>query len=466
MPLIVAIEPDSPQAALVAALSPRHLDAEIVVVASAEAALRVIDARVPDLLLTPPLLAARDDAALTARVRELDDHGIQVPVLVIPVLASDDEVNGPEADRPAGLLTRMRKPKAVARISKGCAPGVFARQIQEYLARAAAERHDREESARQIASVHTSAATAPLLAELLPLGSTVVLDARDDAAMPLEMPRDIAVHPPLVAPADLADAPADDTLAWPHIELEVATAPIVADAAPVAPTVEDVVPVAPIAVDVVPVAPLAVDVVQAEPHAEDVALVAPVVPDRPPAFSEAVAIETVAEPAVTDELAAGAHEPWAAPVDIAGSTDLDGTPASEVLSITEASAADDEAMEERDRVDRVDADELWTPLPPVHVQAAPIEGPALRRTRLPKPAKLSKARPRRVREKTAPSAPRETRPTHAPPAAETSKPLQDEWGLYDPEQCGFAALLDRLEEITAAAAPDRKRARRSAIMRR
>jgi hypothetical protein len=44
----------------------------------------------------------------------------------------------------------------------------------------------------------------------------------------------------------------------------------------------------------------------------------------------------------------------------------------------------------------------------------------------------------------------------AVPAAESktkrnpnkSKPLQDEWGLFDPEQCGFAALLDKLDEIT------------------
>lgn len=29
------------------------------------------------------------------------------------------------------------------------------------------------------------------------------------------------------------------------------------------------------------------------------------------------------------------------------------------------------------------------------------------------------------------------------------KPVQDEWGFFDPGQCGFAALLDKLDEITA-----------------
>jgi hypothetical protein len=29
-----------------------------------------------------------------------------------------------------------------------------------------------------------------------------------------------------------------------------------------------------------------------------------------------------------------------------------------------------------------------------------------------------------------------------------AKPVQDEWGFFDPEQCGFAALLAKLDEIT------------------
>jgi hypothetical protein len=43
--------------------------------------------------------------------------------------------------------------------------------------------------------------------------------------------------------------------------------------------------------------------------------------------------------------------------------------------------------------------------------------------------------------------------------------MQDEWGLYDPEQCGFAALLQRLDSITQAQADERKERDRSAIMR-
>jgi len=44
--------------------------------------------------------------------------------------------------------------------------------------------------------------------------------------------------------------------------------------------------------------------------------------------------------------------------------------------------------------------------------------------------------------------------------------MQDEWGLYDPEQCGFAALLERLEELTETEAAEKEGEGRSAIMRR
>ena len=32
--------------------------------------------------------------------------------------------------------------------------------------------------------------------------------------------------------------------------------------------------------------------------------------------------------------------------------------------------------------------------------------------------------------------------------AKKAKPIQDEWGFFDPEQCGFSTLLAKLEEIT------------------
>jgi hypothetical protein len=53
-----------------------------------------------------------------------------------------------------------------------------------------------------------------------------------------------------------------------------------------------------------------------------------------------------------------------------------------------------------------------------------------------KPARESKAAPKAAK------AARASQPQAKP------KPAQDEWGMFDPQQCGFAALLAKLDEIT------------------
>ncbi len=44
-------------------------------------------------------------------------------------------------------------------------------------------------------------------------------------------------------------------------------------------------------------------------------------------------------------------------------------------------------------------------------------------------------------------------PNQRPKRKSTVKPMKDEWGLFDPAQCGFAALLAKLDEITDVASP-------------
>jgi hypothetical protein len=39
----------------------------------------------------------------------------------------------------------------------------------------------------------------------------------------------------------------------------------------------------------------------------------------------------------------------------------------------------------------------------------------------------------------------------APARKAAPKPIQDQWGLFDPQQCGFAALLAKLDEISEPA---------------
>ena len=64
------------------------------------------------------------------------------------------------------------------------------------------------------------------------------------------------------------------------------------------------------------------------------------------------------------------------------------------------------------------------------------------------------ARAPAVRQAAKPAAPAAVAPAAVAAADELKKrpkrtrPIEDEWGLFDPEQCGFAALLDKLDEIT------------------
>jgi hypothetical protein len=52
------------------------------------------------------------------------------------------------------------------------------------------------------------------------------------------------------------------------------------------------------------------------------------------------------------------------------------------------------------------------------------------------------------RKKSDKSRPMKEQKPEAKPAVQTTQPAQDEWGLYDPNRCGFAALVDKLSEVT------------------
>jgi hypothetical protein len=394
MPLILAMEPDRQQAELLASLCPRHIDAELVLVPSVERALRVLETRVPDLLLTPLLLSSRDDAALTARVRELDDRGIPLSILMIPVLSIEEPVAA-QPERTGGLLTRMRRPKPAPARPKGCRPEVFAEQIREYLSRAAAERRDREEATRLTTwTTPEVAATAPLLAELLPLQqpSPAVTFVEFEQAM------------------HALEVPAEE-----HHEIVIDTFDQIATSEP----------------------------------------------DTPAPGPELV-VHRTSEPLLEELVpAAAVHDSAIAlTVDATTPTGMEVTPAPPVDASTEttetslAVEADKEQQEDQeDQTDLREAsgentsddDEIWMPLPvPASQLMAPLEGPSLKRRAPRHPARTRKAN---LDAKSAQPA-RAARARRARPAA---KPMQDEWGLYDPEQCGFAALLERLEELTEPA---------------
>jgi hypothetical protein len=42
-----------------------------------------------------------------------------------------------------------------------------------------------------------------------------------------------------------------------------------------------------------------------------------------------------------------------------------------------------------------------------------------------------------------------TSPVAFPPVRQTDRPLQDEWGIFDPQQAGLEALLRKLQSASA-----------------
>lgn len=127
MSIILAIEPDRRRAAQLTGMARMHLKAELLVAANASDAVDALDGRVPDVLLTAPLLPSQEETAIGDHLRQLGAAATHVQTLTIPLLASGSG----ERDRP--VLSAFRRGRSQRTESEGCDPAVFADQISEYL---------------------------------------------------------------------------------------------------------------------------------------------------------------------------------------------------------------------------------------------------------------------------------------------------------------------------------------------
>ena len=138
MSIIVAIEPDRRRASQLSAMARAHLRAELLVAPTASEAVELLDGRVPDVLLTAPLLPSHEEAAMADHLRQLGPAADHVQTLTIPLLAGS-------ADRERPVLSAFRRDRGGRKNNRtepeGCDPAVFAEQITEYL-REAQERRD------------------------------------------------------------------------------------------------------------------------------------------------------------------------------------------------------------------------------------------------------------------------------------------------------------------------------------
>lgn len=136
LPLILAVEADSRQAAELSSLFQNELSAELVLASSAAQALAAVGTRIPDLVLTAALIPPKDEAALTAWLRSLGDAAAHVQTVTIPALAS---AKAP----PTGLGTKtlgfVRQRPAVS-APDSCDRAVFADYVALYLDLASGDR--------------------------------------------------------------------------------------------------------------------------------------------------------------------------------------------------------------------------------------------------------------------------------------------------------------------------------------
>jgi hypothetical protein len=138
MSIIVAIEPDRRRAAQLTGMARAHLRAELLVAPTAAQAVEALNGRVPDVLLTAPLLPSHEEAAMADHLQQLGPAGAHVQTLTIPLLAGG-------ADRERPVLSAFRRDRGGRKGNRtepeGCDPAVFAEQITEYL-REARERRE------------------------------------------------------------------------------------------------------------------------------------------------------------------------------------------------------------------------------------------------------------------------------------------------------------------------------------
>jgi CheY-like chemotaxis protein len=139
MPLVLAIEPDVRQAAIVKRIVREKVLADVAVVDSRDAALEAMRTTVPDVLLLSALLSPRDEDELIAHLRSLRDAE-HLQTHTIPQLASSFGID--DDDQPRGLFSAFKRKKNSASATAGCDPDLFADEIKSYLKRAADKKRE------------------------------------------------------------------------------------------------------------------------------------------------------------------------------------------------------------------------------------------------------------------------------------------------------------------------------------
>jgi len=463
VPLILAVEPDRHQASQLQAIARGRLNAELVLEATAERALGALGDRIPDLILTAALLSPKDEAALAGRLRALNSAAAHIHTLTIPVLASPRS-----RPRMGGVLSALRRDKSQASEPDGCDPAVFAEQCATYLERAMEWRTD-------VAGTTTHEKPALVPAQIGQEPFETLPYAIDDAPNTLNVEAATAADD-IRAFVDetMAESFVDETMAEAPVEEPVseATCEIAAEAAIAAP-VDDTV-VEDVTEEPIVFVEDTLDEATMEAAVEALALDEPLDESAAEQPLAAPAVEEIVDPPVFVDAAPSMHDE---------DVNLEESPLFELVTEAESESAGG-TEEDLDRYIELDLSEFLDQSPMLHAVAASgsddasPEGPT--GTDAPSvapmtPLEAGPATPddadwlevvealRRDVERldaTPAAAPRPSRPLKkAPRKPLKGKPIQDEWGFFDPEQCGFAALLAKLDEVATNGDAKRRRKR-------
>jgi hypothetical protein len=187
MSLVLAIERDAAQAEILREVLRGRVGAELVVVTSRTAAIAAIKKQVPDLILVTALLSPRDEEALVAHLRSME-NATHLQTLTIP------QFRKPEAASKKGGFFSRKKTTTPA----GCDPAVFADEVATYLARAREVRKEAE-----LLLLATAPEPAPTRAFVTP-GAKEKSSGQTDAWNPYKAP---------AAPDSTAAEPIESNLA-------------------------------------------------------------------------------------------------------------------------------------------------------------------------------------------------------------------------------------------------------------
>ena len=157
-PLVLAIEPDLRQAAIVKRVVREKTQADVVVVETRDAAMEAIRTTMPDVLLLSALMSPRDEEDLMTHLRTLDNAG-HLQTHTIPQLAS---ALGPaERSMARGLFSAFRRKKEQEPAAVGgCDPDLFAEEIRVFLQRAADRKRELVNAGPSIAAVRARSTSA------------------------------------------------------------------------------------------------------------------------------------------------------------------------------------------------------------------------------------------------------------------------------------------------------------------